>query len=66
MLKAIYAQENKARTMEKEKAVVRKLREMKLKEAAEKVERGVLETVTYMRFLRNTGRRSKATTLLSD
>lgn len=32
------------------KAVVEKLREMKLKEAADKVEKGVLETLTYMKF----------------
>ena len=32
--------------------VVQKLREMKLKEAAEKVEKGVGETLTYMNFPR--------------
>jgi len=34
------------------KAVVEKLREMKLKEAAEKVEKGILETLSYMDFPR--------------
>lgn len=52
MLKAIHAQEDKASAMEKAKAVVEKLREMKLKEAAEKVEKGVLETLSYMDFPR--------------
>ncbi len=52
MLKAIYAQEDKANAAEKARAVVGKLREMKLKEAADKVEQGVLETLTYMHFPR--------------
>lgn len=50
MLKAIHAQEDKASALEKAKAVVEKLREMKLKEAAEKVDKGILETLTYMHF----------------
>lgn len=50
MLKAIHAQEDLKSAKEKAKLVVEKLREMKLKEAAEKVERGVLETLTYMKF----------------
>lgn len=52
MLKAIYAQEDKTSALEKAKAVVEKLREMKLKEAADKVEKCVLETLTYMHFPR--------------
>lgn len=52
MLKAIHAQEDKTSAMEKAKAVVEKLREMKLKEAADKVEKGVLETLAYMDFPR--------------
>lgn len=52
MLKAIHAQEDKASALEKAKAVVEKLREMKLKETAEKIEKGVLETLTYMHFPR--------------
>jgi len=50
MLKAIHAQENKAAAKEKARAVVEKLREMKLKEAAKKVEDGIDETLTYMDF----------------
>jgi transposase-like protein len=50
MLKAIHAQEDKAAAAEKAKAVIAKLREMKLKEAAKKVEDAVAETLTYMSF----------------
>jgi transposase-like protein len=50
MLKAIHAQENKAAAKEKAAAVVTKLREMKLKEAAKKIEDGINETLTYMEF----------------
>jgi transposase-like protein len=50
MLKAIHAQENKAAAKEKAAAVIAKLREMKLKEAAKKIEDGINETLTYMEF----------------
>lgn len=50
MLKAIHAQEDKDAAKEKTAMVVAKLREMKLKEAAKKVEDGILETLTYMDF----------------
>ena len=50
MLKAIHAQEDIASAKEKAKAVAAKLREMKLSEAAKKVEQGVDETLTYMNF----------------
>ena len=50
MLKAIHAQESKAASREKAKAVVAQLREMKLKEAADKVESGIEETLTYADF----------------
>ena len=50
MLKAIHAQESKKASREKAKAVVAQLREMKLKEAAKKVENGVEETLTYCGF----------------
>lgn len=50
MLKAIHAQEDQAAAQEKSRLVVQKLREMKLKEAAKKVEDSVLETLTYMAF----------------
>lgn len=50
MLKAIHAQENKDAARKKARDVVEKLREMKLKEAAKKVEDGIEETLTYMDF----------------
>lgn len=50
MLKAIHAQETWEAAREKAQAVVRKLREMRLKEAAKKVEDGIEETLTYYAF----------------
>ncbi len=50
MLKAIHAQESKAAAREKAKLVVAALKEMKLKEAAAKVENGIEETLTYADF----------------
>ena len=50
MLKAIHAQEDKQAAQEKARAVSAKLREMKLKEAAQKVEASIAETLTYMDF----------------
>ena len=50
MLKAIHAQESKAAAREKAKLVIAALREMKLKEAAAKVESGIEETLTYADF----------------
>ena len=50
MLKAIHAQESREAAREKVKAVVAKLKELKLKEAARKVEEGVEETLTYFGF----------------
>jgi len=52
MLKAIHAQEDLASAKAKAKDVAQKLREMKLKEAAEKVENGINETLAYMNFPR--------------
>ena len=52
MLKAIHAQEDLKTAKEKAKAVAEKLREMKLKEAAERIENGIAETLTYMHFPR--------------
>lgn len=46
MLKAIHAQEDKAAAREKARAVDSRLREMKLKEAAKKVEDSIEETLT--------------------
>ncbi len=50
MLKAIHSQESKSTLREKAKAVVAELREMKLKEAAKKIEDSVEETLTYADF----------------
>ena len=50
MLKAIHAQESKKAAREKARAVVAELRAMKLREAADKVEHGVEETLTYCDF----------------
>jgi len=50
MLKAIHAQESKAAARAKAKDVVSALKDMKLKEAAKKVEDGVEETLTYADF----------------
>ena len=50
MLKAIHAQESKEAAREKVKTVVAKLKELKLKEAARKIEEGVEETLTYFGF----------------
>ena len=50
MLKAIHAQEGKKASLEKAKAVVAKLKTMKLKDAAKKVKDGMDETLTYCDF----------------
>ncbi len=52
MLKAFHAQEDKAAALEKVKAVAQKLRDMKLPEAAKKVENSAEETLRYMEFPR--------------
>ncbi|SMD00571.1 IS256 family transposase [Sporomusa malonica] len=50
MLKAIHAQESKSAAKEKAKQVAQSLREMKLKEAATKIENSIDETLTYTEF----------------
>jgi len=50
MLKAIHSQESKKAAREKAKAVIEELKHMKLKEAAEKLDKGIEETLTYMAF----------------
>lgn len=50
MLKAIHAQESKSAAREKAKQVVSDLRDMKLKEAAKKIEDSIEETLAYMDF----------------
>lgn len=50
MLKAIHAQESKKAAQGKAQQVIQTLREMKLKEAANKIENSIEETLTYMSF----------------
>lgn len=50
MLKAIHAQESREAAREKAAQVSQKLREMKLPKAAQKVQDGIEETLTYMEF----------------
>ena len=50
MLKAIHAQESREAAQEKARQVSANLREMKLKEAADKLDRSIEETLTYMSF----------------
>ena len=50
MLKAIHAQESKEAARKKAQDVAEKLRSMRLKEAAKKVEDSIEETLTYMDF----------------
>ena len=50
MLKAIHSQESKEATCEKTIHVSEKLKAMKLAKAAQKVEDGIEETLTYMDF----------------
>ncbi len=57
MLKAIHAQEDGAEAKKKAKAVVSKLRAMKLKKAAEMIAGSIEETFTYYRFPREHWRR---------
>ncbi len=50
MLKAIHASESKTAAREKAKQVVAELRNLKLKDAAKRLEDGIEETLTYMEF----------------
>ena len=50
MLKAIHAQESKESARQKALQVAEKLREMKLRAAAKKVEDSIEETLTFMDF----------------
>jgi putative transposase len=52
MLKAIHAQEDRAAAEKKAADVVAKLRELRLGQAAQIVEQGVAETLSYMHFPR--------------
>lgn len=57
MLKAVHAQEDKTAALKKVEDVVLKLKEMKLHEAAKKVESSAPETLVYMDFPREHWRR---------
>jgi len=57
MLKAIHAQEDKVAALKKLGDVTEKLQEMKLYDAAQKVEAAAIETLTYMDFPREHWRR---------
>ena len=50
MLKAIHAQENKEEAQKKKEQIAQKLMDMKLKKAAELVQNGVDETLSYYHF----------------
>ena len=50
LLKAIHAQESKRAAREKARIVAQELRELKLKEAAKKIEDSIDETLTYFDF----------------
>ena len=50
MLKAIHAQEDHKSAMEKAQKVCERLKELRLGEAAKKVEAGIVETLSYMSF----------------
>lgn len=50
MLKAIHASEDKKAAVEKAEAVTLRLKEKKLRSAAEKIEKSILETLTYYDF----------------
>ncbi len=52
MLKAIHAQEDRDAAREKARLVIEKLRAMKLRDAADLIEAGVEETLTYYAFAR--------------
>lgn len=50
MLKAVHAQEDLKAAQEKIESIIGKLKEMKLKEAADEVRSGMYETLAYMNF----------------
>jgi len=57
MLKAIHAQEDKEAALKKIGDIIEKLKDLKLNEAAGKVETAASETLTYMDFPREHWRR---------
>ena len=52
LLKAIHAQEDRKAMIEKIRAIARKLKDMKLSKAEEKVKNGALETLSYTHYPR--------------
>lgn len=64
MLKAIHAQEDLASAQAKAAAVVEKLRAMKLKAAAQKVQESVDETLAYYQFPREHRRQIHSNNML--
>jgi putative transposase len=50
MLKAIHAAEDREAAQDKANAVIEKLRTMRLKEAAQRIQEGIAETLTYYSF----------------
>ena len=64
LLKAIHGQEDREAALEKSRQVVEKLRAMKLKKAAEKVEADIAETLAYMQFPREHWLRIRTTNML--
>ena len=50
MLKAIHAGEDRQAAQDKAEAVIEKLNALRLKEAAQRVEDGIAETLTYYSF----------------
>jgi hypothetical protein len=65
MLKAIHAAEDRAAAQTKAQQVIEKVRAMKLKEAAKKIEDSILETLAYYDFPETHGGTSAPTILLS-
>jgi transposase-like protein len=64
LLKAIHGQEDREAALEKSQQVVAKLRVMKLRKAAEKVEADIAETLAYMQFPREHWLRIRTTNML--
>ena len=64
MLKAVHASEDTQAALEKAKAVTRKLKEKKLKSAAQKVEQSIMETLRYYDFPGKHRRRIRINNLL--
>jgi len=52
MLKAIHSQEDRQAAMDKSKLVIEKLRTMKYNSAADVIEKGIVETLSYMNYPR--------------